>query len=706
MSVGFLLLVLMVGIRLLDPYPVTAMRLFYFDYLQRIVPREYSELPVRVVDIDEASLASLGQWPWPRNQLGDLVRRLTDDYGAAVVAFDVLFSEPDRLSPSTVLSRPDISALLATQPSPEQLAALDSDTYFATAMRGRDVILSLADAPAGHAGEVAGKAGFVQIGADPGRGFPTLRATTAIIPVLQDAAAGIGGINVDPLSDSDVIRTVPLAWNAPAGLVPSLSIEARRVALGESTILVYGPTDADGAVSSVRIGDYEVPTTPDGQIWMRYRHDNPALYVSAQAVLAPGHDADLEARLKGHIVFIGASAAGLLDIRTTTLGENVPGVSIQAQILEQILTHDFLQRGDFEAGIEIIAFICLSGIVVAVMSMSGPAISMAAGGVSASVVLLTSWLFFGDGLLFDATFPMIGGFAIFLLLAGYQFIVADRDKRLIRQSFSHYVAPAVLQAIEKNGHHLELGGQMRTVTVMFCDLRDFTPLSESMAPTDLVSMLNSLFSQLSDCVLEASGTIDKFVGDALMAFWNAPLETGDHREKACLAALNIRSALKGFNTARQKAGQPALAVAVGLASGPACVGNIGSRQRYSYSAIGDTVNVAARIEASCRHVAYDVVISDDTRAGAVGMATLAAGKIRLKGKQDRAALHILVGGRTVAESPAFARLRSLHDDLLDKMARSGRVTPEDLDACTRAAAEVEPGLAGFYARVADRPGDF
>jgi adenylate cyclase len=552
------------------------------------------------------------------------------------------------------------------------------------------VILGLAQAPAGQAGAVAGKAGFVQIGANPGQVFPTLRATTAIVPVLQAAATGIGGINVDPEGESDVIRTVPIAWNAPAGLLPSLPIEVLRVALGESTIEVHGPATAEGVIASVRVGAYEVPTTPDGRIWLRYRHDTPALYVSARAVLAPGRDADLEARLRGHIVLIGASAAGLLDIRTTALGETVPGVSIQAQILEQILTHDVLQRGDFEAGIEIIAFLCLSGIVVAVMSMSGPAVSMAAGGVAALAVLATSWLFFGGGQLFDATFPMIGGFTVFLLLAGYQFIVADRDKRLIRRSFSHYVAPAVLQDIERKGHHPELGGQMRTVTVMFCDLRDFTPLSETMAPTDLVAMLNSLFSQLSDCVLEAGGTIDKFVGDSLMAFWNAPLETPDHRERACRAALNIRASLRAFNAARQRAGQTALAVAVGLATGPACVGNIGARQRYSYSAIGDTVNVAARIEAACRHIAYDLVLCGQTRAGSAAMATLAAGNIRLKGKQERAALHILVGDAAVARDPAFARLRSLHETLLGGLARSGGPAPEALAACLRAAAAVEP----------------
>ncbi len=706
MAVGFVILILVAGVRIADPYPVQAVRLFYFDYLQRINPRAYASLPVRIVDIDEASLASLGQWPWPRDQIGDLVTRLHDDYGAAVVVFDVLFSEPDRLSPSRILARSDISGLLKAPLTAAQLSDLDNDRYLANAMSGRHVVLGVADAETDQPSEAYDKSGFVQIGAEPGKGAPALRSTTRIVPALRDAAAGIGGINVSPFGDSDTVRTVPMIWNSPGGLLPSLSLEALRVALGETTTMIYGAEDTSGVTVSIRTGDYEIPTTPDGQVWVHYRHENPAVYVSAKSVLAPGYDPDLKALLQGNIVLVGASAAGLLDIRATPLGENVPGVSIQAQILEQILTNDFLRRSDYESGLEIIAFISLSTIVIAVLSMSGPTISMLVGGASASLVLITSWLFFEAGSLFDATFPMLGGFFVFLVFAAYQFIVADRDKRRIRQSFSHYVAPSVLQEIERSGHHVELGGQLRTVTVMFCDLRNFTSLSEAMPPTDLVSMLNSLFSQLSDCVLQESGTIDKYVGDSIMAFWNAPLEMKNHRESACEAALRIRKALVAFNEQRDAKGMPLLAVAIGLSSGPACVGNIGSRQRHSYSAIGDTVNVAARIEASCRHVAYDVVISDETREGVAGMATLPAGRIGLKGKSDRQALHILVGDQSVEQSPAFVRLRSLHEDLMRQISSTGRVVPEDLDRCKGVAIEIGYGLVEFYDRLPERPGDF
>lgn len=705
-AIGALLLVLLVGVRIIDPYPVRAVRLFYFDYAQRLEPRKPASLPVRVIDIDDGSLALLGQWPWPRDRMAMLVTRLTRDYGAAAVVFDILFSEPDRLSAARILTRPEISGLLKAPPKPEQIDFLDNDRRFARAMQTAPVVLGVAAAPEDRRTNVPGKAGVVQIGAEPGLGLIALGATTALVPDLWEAAAGVGGINISPFGESDVVRTVPVMWNSPSGILPGLSVEALRVALGESTVILSGPPEAPGVTTSVRVGDYEIPTTPDGQVWVRYRHDDPALYIPARAILAAGYDAALRDRLEGNIVFVGTSAAGLLDIRTTALGENVPGVSIHAQLLEQILTGDYLVRDDYVAGLEIIAFICLSGIVVAVMSMSGPAVSMAAGGVSALIVLIVAWMFFERGFLFDATFPMAGGFGVFLVLAAYQFIIADREKRLIRKSFSHYVAPSVLKEIEKSGHELELGGQVRTLTVMFCDLRNFTPLSETMPPADLVSMLNSLFSQFSDCVLDTQGTIDKFVGDSIMAFWNAPLETEDHRRMACTAALNIREALVEFNAPRREAGLPLLSVGIGLCSGPACVGNIGSRQRYSYSAIGDTVNVAARMEASCRYLGYDVVISEDTHSGFRGMAALPAGKIGLKGKSERVAMHVLVGDEGVAESPAFAALQALHDELMAQVSAEQSFDPDLFDRCRAEAIKVEPGLQKFYDKLPERLLDF
>lgn len=705
LAFGFLMVVLVAALRITDPYPIQSARLFYFDYLQRLQPRAHGDLPVRVVDIDEASLRALGQWPWPRNRLATLTQRLTDDYGAAVVAFDVLFPEPDRLSVSRLLLDPAAAPLFAEPPSPALVSAFDNDQVFARAMTGRNVVLGIAEGQNGQSATTYDKAGFVEIGASPASGLVPLRSTTGVLAALRRAAAGIGGINVSLYDNSGIVRDVPLVWQTSAGPLPSLSLEALRVALGETTYRIVGTPTAEGMVSEIQLGDFALPTTSDGRFYIHYRADTPDLYVSAAAVLAPGISTQVRDRLEGTIVLVGTSAAGLLDLRTTALGETVPGVSIHAQVLEQILSHDFLRRGDFQAGLELLAFVCLSAIVVAVMSMTGPILSMVAGGVAALILLNTSWFFFTRGVLFDATFPMAGGFAVFLLLAGYQFIVADREKRLIRKSFVHYVAPSVLQEIEKSGHKTELGGQIRPVTVMFCDLRNFTPLSETMSPQALVALLNGLFSRFSDCILKENGTIDKYIGDSVMALWNAPLETPDYHRRACRAALAMRRALWEFNQGVQMKGNPPLAAGVGLASGPACVGNIGSLQRFSYSAIGDTVNIAARVEASSRHLCYDLVISDETAAACFGMALLPAGRIALKGKSDRLPLHLLVGDETLAATGEFGRLRTSHHALLAEIAATGQIPPSRLAPCKEAALPVDEGLVAFYDRLPQRLAD-
>ncbi len=702
-AIGVVLLFGLTALRAIDPAPAQALRDVYFDTLQRLSPRVGTDLPVRVVDIDEASLQKLGQWPWPRDLLADLVDRIAA-YGAAAIVFDVLFPEPDRMSPARVASDLAARGLLAPGVTDADLAALDNDQRFARAIATGQVVLGTAASTDGGAAGLSSKAGFVEVGSTPSEGLLVLGAMVPILPPLLDAAAGIGVVNISPFDAATVVRRVPLVWRGTEGLLPTLALEALRVATGDSTMVVVGAPDLAGSVNAVRLGEAEIPTTADGQIWVRYRPDSADLYVPAHAVLAGGQDPAVQAALEGNIVFIGTSAAGLLDIHTTALGENVPGVSIHAQVLEQILQGDFLRRGSLVEALEILVFLTLGLIVVGVMSVSGPIASMLAGMLAAALSAGGSWLAFRDhGILFDATFPMVGGFLTFAGLSAYQFVIADRDKRMIRRSFSHYVAPSVLSQIERSGHRLELGGVTQTVTVMFSDIRGFTPLSETMPAHALVELLNRLFTELGDEILRESGTIDKFIGDAIMAFWNAPLEMSDHPARACAAALGMRAALVRFNAAG--AAPLPVAVALGIATGEVCVGNIGSRDRFNYTVVGETVNLAARIEAGCRTVDYDILVARDAALATPDMAFLEAGRLVLKGVSERTAACILVGGPTMAASVAFAALRAAHGGLLAALAEGGDADGL-LAECRALAVALEPGLASFYDRIPLRAGDF
>ncbi len=705
--VGLGLILIGCFIRVMDPYPVRMTRLIYFDILQRIMPREYNpDLPVRVLDIDEKSLANWGQWPWPRTILAQMVENL-GEYGAAAIAFDMLFVEPDRYSPARLLNDPALAGVLTVE---RRAQKMDYDVLFGLEVANWPVVMGTAARLSHEGSQVTPKTGIIEIGENPTAGLIAVPYWTPIAPPLDRSAAGIGGVNVSPLGGTGIVRRVPVLWGGPNGPLPGLGIEALRVAIGAPFILAEGAPDEKGIMLAVELGDFRLPTTENGEVWVRYRQDRPELYLSADDVMQNPDDPVLRAEIEGRIILVGTSAAGLFDMHQTSLGESVPGVSIHAQMLEQIITGEMLSRSDVTAALELLSFVLLGLIVIAVMSSFGAVASFVAGGAAAAVVLGTSWLAFQNQLvLFDVTFPLMGGMANFGLLAGYLFVSTEREKREIRQVFSHYVAPEILDEMEISGHSLQLGGETQEITVMFSDIRGFTPLSESVSATDLVALLNELFSQVGDQILKERGTIDKFIGDAVMAFWNAPLPVEDHPCRAAHAALLMRKALVRFNASDVMQDRPPIALATGCATGQACVGNIGSRSRFNYTVIGDVVNVAARIEQSCRHVDYDILVSSAVyRAARQDLAMLEAGFVDLKGKSDLEAVYALVGDRTLIDSPEFQKLSQAHADLIAAVReRHSHLRIERMcHRCAAMAADIEPGLRQFYLTLPGRAADF
>ncbi len=700
--IALLLLGALVGLRSTDPAPLRNLRNAYFDYLQNLKPREYTPLPVVIVDLDEESLQKLGQWPWPRDRLAAMVDRL-GELGAAVVAFDILFPEADRLSPKNLVGNPAVRAALGNGPGLKNLSKLDNDAAFAAAITQLPVVLGISDAGANGAPPIAGKAAFVFVGQQPGRALLNLRSATAIVPVIAAAASGIGVVNVNPLEQTDRIRAVPLVWQSDTGFVPGLAIEALRLALGETTIAVKGAKAGTPRVEAIKLGSFTIPASATGLFQMHYRPDQARQYIPAYQLLDPDQSRDLALRLKGSIVFVGASAAGLSDIRTTALGQRVPGVSIHAQVVEQILLGDYLKRNTATEGAEVLVFLAIGLVITLALMLTGPLISIAAGGVMVAMALAASWYAYTRlGILFDGTFPMIGGFVAFSALAMFQFAVADRDKRLIRRSFAHYVAPSVLLEMDRKGHSLELGGKTGEVTVLFCDVRDFTPLAASMTAHDLVALLNELFTDLSDQILAQSGTIDKYIGDEIMAFWNAPVITEQHQLRACLATLQMRASIERYNTRKAASGAAPIAVGMGLDCGLACVGNIGSRDRFNYTAIGDTVNVAARTQTACRHVRFDILVTAEVARAAPDLAFLPAGFVALKGVSDRTEVFILLGDAATARTPGFASRKAAYLALLAAIRRGA-----DPEAATEAAiAGADPRLATYIRHCASRRDDF
>ncbi len=711
--IGIVIVAAFTLLRWADPFIVRSVRELAFDQFQRISPRLAVDQPVRIVDIDEASLQAYGQWPWPRTRLAELVDRL-HELNARAIVFDIIFAEPDRLSPSAVLNEESIRSALAQAGTVADLSKMpDSDAIFARAISRKPVVLGYAIA-AGSDAKPLQKAGMAVTGEDATLAPPRFTGVTPLLPQLQEAAAGLGSLSFDPAPTS-VIRSIPLLFTDGTSLYPGLALEALRVAQGVSTYLVANAPEVSGSIANIRVGDNVIPTTGSGALWLHYAPETRSRYISVKRVLEESEAPATRRMIEGNIVLVGTSSQGLLDVRATALGEHVPGVSIHAQAIDQILSGTFLSRPDWADGLETAGVLILGLGIVALVAFIGPVSGLFAGIAIAAASAGGSWAAFRYGhILVDPSFPVLSGLVALFAMTAFRFLVTDRERRAIRRAFSQYLAPSLLGRVEATRGALKLGGEERQVTLMFVDVREFTTISEGLNPTELVDFLNKLLNELSRPIMSHDGTVDKFIGDSVMAFWNAPLETPDHEAKAAKAALEMRAALRSLNDQdglrlgwRMGEGFK-VRIGVGINSGLACVGNMGAETRFNYSAVGDVVNVASRVESAAKHVSFDILVSDSTASALRSMALLDAGMIELKGKAARQRLHALVGDETVADGQAFKELVRLHESLLRSLA-SGEMAAAKraLGRCReRIGKEGWVHLEPFYERILERQADY
>ena len=599
-------------LRAADPGAVEILRERVFDLYQRIdPPRVGAELPIRIVDIDDPSLATHGQWPWPRNVLADLVITLRDA-GAAVIAFDVIFPEPDRTNPLQVIQELDLPPDLTRDLTRSLTGSLSKDEMFAAALSSAPSVLGVAISTDGAAFSPIG--GFSTVGPPPARFLDNAPASIGNVPVLQQSAQGLGGIHVSLHDDDAVVRRIPALTQIGEAVLPGLFVEALRVAQGAQSIIVRtNPAPGapeDGIPEEVRVGALTIPLTESGAYRIRYGVLDEAITLSANTVLAarsnPGSLAD---RVGGTLVLVGTSAPGLFDLRASPLGTIVPGVTMHAQAVANIISDVHLARPDWTLGLELTLLLAAGLIVIAVSVTLRP---VAAAFVATTLVFglaAASWFAFSHRLLLvDASYPI----ALTLLTYGAVtvpvLVGTDRQQRFIRTAFSHYLAEPVLARLERDPDALKLDGDRRMVTILFMDVRGFTSRSETMEPTDAVNLLNTLLDPLSEAVLAEEGTIDKFMGDGLMAFWNAPLDQEDHAARALRTGIAMIEAINAHND-RQPATAKPLSIGVGIHTGEAFIGNMGSKRRFAYSAVGDSVNLAARVETLAGSLSRSLLIT-------------------------------------------------------------------------------------------------
>lgn len=687
-----LLLGLAVLLRIADPDPVARLRLSVFDTYLKASPRVADPaFPVKIVDIDAESLDKLGQWPWPRAMLAEIVTRLRDA-GAASISLDLILAEPDRFSPAAIAQvfagRPGFADVVAAAN-----ALPSNDDVLARAIAGGKVVVGFVGENGPDRALPRLKSSFVAAGDAAGGFVPSFTGGTGSLPVLSEAAAGIGSVNWLPSQDL-IVRRVPTLVTAAGTLYPSLALEALRVGQGQSTIQVkssgasgltaFGQTTG---VEIVKAGRAVLPTDAGGELWLNFARADAKRYLSAHLVIE-GRVANSD--IAGRHIFIGASAPGLLDLRATPLHGSVPGVEIHAQALEQMLSGQHLSRPSYSTGVEL-AFLVVAGLGLAVlMRRVGPTIAAVAGVTALAAVGLLSWLAFTQGgLLFDPVYPALVLTALYLATSLTSFVRAEVDRAFVRQAFGHYVAPQLVEQLANNADRLKLGGETREVTLLISDIRGFSRLSEAHDAEGLIRFINALFTPLSDVILEERGTIDKFMGDAVMAFWNAPVADVDHARRACRTALRMLAALGELNRIwAAQASQTGIAyepvrMGIGVNTGACVVGNVGSPQRFDYSILGDVVNVASRLEGETKRFGVPIIVGETTAAAVADFAFVEIGGIALRGKDRSERVFALVGDEAFAASASFVAFKAAYADLAAAVARNDRATSEGKVAACR-----------------------
>jgi adenylate cyclase len=601
---GVTITLLALALAVLRPPLLERARDAVFDGYQRAAPRAWDPgAPVHIIDIDEAALDAYGQWPWPRSYMAAMTDRLFE-HGAVAIGYDVLFAEPDRTSPERITEswtrfRDGIPPVLP------DLGLPPHDQVFADAIAGRPVVLSVAGGPEGEA--PVPLAGIAVTGALP-PDLPSFPAAVVNLPELTASAAGLGTISLGRASDG-VTRNVPMASLVGGALMPSLSAELLRVAQGAGGH-VLRTTEGSGEMSggtvaavAMRTGALTYPVEADGRFRIHFAGHQPGRITPAARVLeARGIDPELEARVAGRIVLVGSSAQGLFDIRTTPIDPAIAGVTLHAEVIEQIVAGDFLTRPDWMLGLELLVVV-LAGLTITAMQLrERPVLGLAAGLVFAVGPVLGGILAFEHAdVLFDPVMPVLTALAVFLPGTTLGFLAKERARRSIRSRFAYFLPPALIGRIEADPEAaLTPGGAERELTVMFVDMRGFSTVTEGMPPDRVVALVNTYLSAVADTLVEHGATIDKFMGDAVMAFWNAPIARADHAAAGLRAIAAVEEATARASADLVAMGLPGVRVAIGIETGPAFVGLMGSRDRLSYTCLGDTVTLAARLEGLTR----------------------------------------------------------------------------------------------------------
>ena len=647
-------------------HAVGAVRLDVLDRLDNIIydtrlratmPRTLDERVV-IVDLDEKSLAAVGRWPWGRNRMAELTDELFDRQKVALLGFDVVFAEADE---SSGLKRLNELAQKELKDQPgfvdklRQLqSSLDYDAMFAKALEGRAVVLGYYLTSDDREGLTSGVLPApVMVKSDlQGRpiSFTSWNGYGGNIAQLAKAAPIAGHFNPIPESDG-VVRSLPLIGEYKSKYYESLSLAMFRMLAGLPSVSPGFPKERMLARSyqglesiQLRLGTKMLAIPVDDRVatLVPFRgfggpKGGSYRYVSASDVLAKTLPAE---SLKGKIVLLGTTAPGLLDARVTPVGETYPGVEAHANMISGLLDGKTLVKPDYSMGYDVMVLL-MSGLLLA---FALPLVTATRAVVLSVVVIVTVgalnlWLYVGHGLVLPLAGAMVMALTAFALNMSYGYFVESRSKRELAHLFGTYVPPELVDEMVKDPDSYSMQATNREMTVMFCDMRGFTKMSEQMEPSQLQALLNGVFTRLTGIIRANRGTIDKYMGDCVMAFWGAPVETPEHAHLAVKSAMEMANAVRGINEEHRAKGIPEIGIGIGVNTGTMCVGDMGSNIRRSYTVIGDAVNLGSRLEGLSKIYGVDTVVSESARKLAPAFGWQELDRVRVKGKEQAVAIY-------------------------------------------------------------------
>jgi adenylate cyclase len=623
---GVILLTVIFGasLYLFDPVPLQTLRNATFDQFQRLKPRTYRDVQVRIIDIDDESLKFLGQWPWPRSRIAELVTRLQNANPAAI-ALDIIFAEPDRTSPQSMFKLwhlpPKKTQLLGNLPDPDQiLSNAISQGKVATGFALKQEDLNQR-AP-------LSKARFVEIGGSPQPYLTQYTGAITSLPFLESAAQGNGALTFN--SDVDgVVRKIPILLGYRNNSQPSLVAEALRIAQGTTNYTTRSAEDGIG-LSEILIGKTAIPTTPKGEIWINYTQSVPDRYISAWKILA---DKVEPTRLKNHILLIGTSAQGLMDLRFSPMGGVIPGIEIHAQALEQMLSGDWLNRPNWSNALEML-IITAGGILIGLLTLSnGALLSSLIFMLVVTVLWASAWhAYSAYALLIDPLCPSVLLVMTFILSSIIRHLDTEQRQRWVKQAFSRYISPNLVEHLINHPDELELGGRRQVCSFVFTDLAGFTGLMEKIDAAEAVTMLNAYLDKMIAIAFSYQGTLDRIVGDAVAIMFSAPIPQSDHQRRAIDCALAMQRFASQYKSELVAKGINFGSTRIGIHTGEVIVGNFGGNTIFDYRALGDTVNTASRLEGANKYLGTLVCISEATLSGCPDIKTRPIGRLLVQGK--------------------------------------------------------------------------